>query len=31
LFEQRLRRLEEFADDAETRRAAADLRRTVRA
>ncbi|HEY5958781.1 MAG TPA: hypothetical protein VIV60_19605 [Polyangiaceae bacterium] len=31
LFEQRLRRLEEFADDAETRQAAADLRRTVRA
>ncbi len=31
LFEQRLRRLEEFADDAETRRAAAELRRTVRA
>jgi hypothetical protein len=31
LFEQRLRRLEEFADDAETREAAADLRRTVRA
>jgi hypothetical protein len=31
LFEQRLRRLEEFADDAETRQAAAGLRRTVRA
>lgn len=31
LFEQRLRRLEEFADDADIRRAAADLRRTVRA
>lgn len=31
LFEQRLRRLEEFADDAETRQAAADLRRVVRA
>src|SRR5512133_515069 len=31
LFEQRLRRLEEFADDADTRTAAADLRRTVRA
>jgi hypothetical protein len=31
LFEQRLRRLEEFADDGETRQAAAELRRTVRA
>ena len=31
LFEQRLRRLEEFADDADTRQAAAELRRTVRA
>jgi hypothetical protein len=31
LFEQRLRRLEEFAEDAETREAAANLRRTVRA
>jgi hypothetical protein len=31
LFEQRLRRLEEFADDSVTREAAADLRRTVRA
>ena len=31
LFEQRLRRLEEFADDVETRLAAAELRRSVRA
>jgi hypothetical protein len=31
VFEQRLRRLEEFADDQATREAAADLRRTVRA
>jgi hypothetical protein len=31
LFEQRLRRLEEFADDSELRQAASDLRRTVRA
>jgi hypothetical protein len=31
LFEQRLRRLEEFAEDIETRRAAAELRRTLRA
>lgn len=31
LFEQRLRRLEQFAEDLETRQAAADLRRTLRA
>lgn len=31
LFEQRLRRLEQFAEEPATRQAAADLRRTVRA
>jgi hypothetical protein len=31
VFEQRLRRIEEFGEDADTRRIAADLRRSVRA